>query len=185
MVNSQNTHKSHPDTLQQDTTMLLELMKNKDSKGARRLLFLIKNPNQTFSPYEMFQCENGGALSEPFFEDIPIYDNRYKREMVQRKNALLKLQTERNLDKEESVELQFLNQELANAYGRKNGRTYTAKRENRIRAFKKPEHSRAYAALTMSMLRLFPEGSEAKTILKRNLIFRNGKYSWGVPGQSM
>jgi len=182
MVSNKENDQSHPNSLHQDSLVLINLLKGKESKGVKRLQFLINNPNQAFSPYELFgQVESPGNLAEPFFLDIPVYDKRYIREMDQRKNELLKLQAERKLSEKENFDLEFLNKELANALGRKNGTVHTAKRENRIRAFKKPEQNRAYAALAMSMLRLFPEGSKAKEILKKHLIFKHGKFSWGKP----
>jgi hypothetical protein len=180
MVSNKENDQSLPNSLHQDSLVLINLLKGKEGKGAKRLRFLIDHPNQAFSPYELYrQMDGSGYFTEPFFEDIPIYDKQYMAEMVQRKNKLLKLEAERKLTEEESFEQKFLNKELANAYGRKNGKAYTAKRENRIKAFKKPEQNRAYAALAMSMLRLFPEGSQAKAALKRHLIFKHGKFSWG------
>lgn len=159
---------------------LTEALKGMQKAGAKRLLFLINHPNQGYSPYELFRhtgVDSGDC--EPFFQDLPIYDRTYILEMKRELKRLKGLESQRPLTDQERFDRDFLVKELQNANGRKNGKVFTAKREFRIRAFRKPEDNRGYAALKMSMMRLFPEGSQAKELLKQNLVFRNGKFSWG------
>lgn len=160
--------------------VISETLKQMNCIGAKRLLFLISHPNQSFSPYQIFRETGiGGSHDEPFFQDLPIYDRTYILEMKRELKRLKGLESQRPLTDQERFDRDFLVKELQNANGRKNGKVFTAKRECRIRAFRKPEDNRGYAALKMSMMRLFPEGSQAKELLKQNLVFRNGKFSWG------
>jgi len=149
------------------------------SRGAQRLLFLINNAPQASSPYNIYRATaTHSSNQEPFLLDIPLYDYRYIREMRSRLGVLTKLAAEKTLTESEAFELDFINRELKNANGITNGKEYTAKRENRMSCFKKPEDNRSYAALKMSMMRLFPVGSKQYTILTKRLRFQSGKFSW-------
>lgn len=165
----------------QNGLMILNKLRSKEGRGAKRLAFLINNPNQAFTPYQIYREEIAGGEVEPFLADIAIYDARYIKEMMARQRMLQAKEAVQPLCDEERFELAFIHKELQNAMGRRNGVVYTAKRENRIRAFRKPEDNRAYAALKMSMNRLFPVGSPEREIVLHNLLFSKGKFSWGEP----
>lgn len=178
-----NKHENSTLPIHYDTQVLLELLKGKEKKrGVQRLVFLMKNANQTFSPYQVYrQTDLIGDATEPFLHDIPIYDIQYIKEMKDRLKVLHKYETERELTKVEIDERLFLFKELRNALCFRKGREYGINDIVFVRSFKKSEDNRSYAAIKMSMMRLFPDGSQGKGIIAKYLIFRFGKFSWGEP----